>query len=321
MLSDCNPHGRPNSDVLIPIRNAMDITQNLRNIWNIDFGLEMTENQATYYESPFAYVSKTIKPLRLNHREPRQVKYWWLFARPCPEMRSALTGLPRFAATPRVSKHRIFVWLTPETLCDSAVVVFSRSDDYFFGVLHSRFHEVWALRMGTRLETRPRYTPTTCFETFPFPVATEDQKNVIGAVAKELNALRDNWLNPSEWTRIETLEFIGTVGGPWDRYIDPATIEDRGTYKIGTVRYLRLVPRDEACAKRLKDRTLTKLYNVRPQWLADCHARLDASVAAAYGFQIHLSDDQILSRLLALNQSRFQQEVEKAQRALHVSRC
>jgi hypothetical protein len=71
--------------------------------------------------------------------------------------------------TPRVAKHRVFVWVTGSTLPDSAVVGFARSDEYFFGVLQSRVHEVWALRMDTRLETRPRYTPTTCFETFPFP--------------------------------------------------------------------------------------------------------------------------------------------------------
>jgi hypothetical protein len=194
--------------------------------------------------------------------------------------------------------------MTSPTQPDHAAFVFTCADDYFFGVLHSRFHEVWALRMGTRLETRPRYTPTTCFETFPFPVATEEQKNVIGAVAKELNALRENWLNPPEWTRIETLEFVGTVGGPWNRYIDPATIEDRGTFKVGTVRYPRLVPRDEACSIRLKDRTLTKLYNARPQWLADCHTRLDAAVAAAYGFPPDLTDDQILSCLLEMNHKR-----------------
>jgi hypothetical protein len=126
----------------------------------------------------------------------------------------------------------------------------------------------------------------------------------IAAAAKELNTLRENWLNPPDWTRTETLEFPGTVGGPWDRYIDPATAEDRGAFKVGTVRYPRLVPRDADCAARLKDRTLTKLYNARPAWLADCHARLDAAVAAAYGWPADLTDDAILERLLALNLER-----------------
>ena len=160
-----------------------------------------------------------------------------------------------------------------------------------------------SLRMGTRLETRPRYTPTTCFETFPFPSADGEQEAAISAAAKELNELRENWLNPPEWTRTEVLEFPGTVGGPWDRYIDAATVTDRGAFQVGTVRYPRLVARDAACAARLKDRTLTKLYNARPAWLAACHAKLDAAVAAGYGWDADLTDDVILERLLALNQS------------------
>ena len=307
MLSDANPHGRPNSDVLVPIRNASDLTQGVRGTWNIDFGLDMPVEQASLYTKPFAYVEKVVHPIRKDHREARQVKYWWLFARPCPDMRLALSGLPRFAATPRVSKHRLVVWLTPEVLCDSAAVAFARADDLFFGVLHSRIHEVWALRMGTRLETRPRYTPSTCFETFAFPegvLSASDSDAVfpnISAAAKELNELRENWLNPPEWTRTEVMEFPGTVGGPWDRYIDPATVEERRDFKIGTVRYPRIVARDAECAARLKDRTLTKLYNARPTWLDLAHRTLDAAVAAAYGWPADLADDAILERLLALN--------------------
>lgn len=310
MLRECNPHSRPNSDVLVPIRNAMDLTQHTRNIWNIDFGLDMPLERAARYAAPFDRVEKTIRPLRINHREPRQAKYWWLFARPCPDMREALSGLNRFAATPRVSKHRIVAWLTHEVLCDSAVVAFARSDDLFFGILQSHFHEVWALRMGTRLETRPRYTPTTCFETFPFPTGVIPELRTlpphltaISAAAKELNEMRETWLTPPDWTRTEVMEFPGTVGGPWDRYIDSATVTDRGAFKIGTVRYPRLVPRDVECAAHLKARTLTKLYNEHPAWLAACHAKLDTAVAAAYGWPSDLTDEAILERLLALNQS------------------
>jgi hypothetical protein len=256
------------------------------------------------YEAPFDHVLKKVRPLRLNHREPRQTRFWWLFARPCPEMKEALRDHPRFLATPRVSKHRLFCWLSPELLCDSAVVAFARSDDYFFGVLHSRFHEVWALKQGTHLETRPRYTPTTCFETFPFPQPTSAQETAIAAAAKALNDLRARWLNPPEWTRTETLEFPGTVGGPWDRYIQNPAPRTMKTGAIAPVRYPRLVPRDAECAASLKKRTLTNLYNERPTWLNLAHRNLDAAVAAAYGFPADLTDDQILERLLALNLER-----------------
>ena len=81
-----------------------------------------------------------------------------------------------------------------------------------------------------------------------------------------------------------------------------ATVTDRGAFQVGTVRYPRLVARDAECAARLKDRTLTKLYNACPAWLAACHEKLDAAVAAAYGWPTDLTDDAILERLLALNQ-------------------
>ena len=81
-----------------------------------------------------------------------------------------------------------------------------------YGVLQSRLHEVWALRLGTRLETRPRCTATTCFETFPFREPTEEQKETIPSAAKEVDRLRNNWLNPPEWIKEEVLEFPGSVG-------------------------------------------------------------------------------------------------------------
>jgi hypothetical protein len=74
-----------------------------------------------------------------------------------------------------------------------------RDDDYTFGVLHSRVHELWARGTGTQLrevESGFRYTPTTCFETFPFPRPTDEQREAIAVAARRLVELRDGWLNP-----------------------------------------------------------------------------------------------------------------------------
>ncbi len=94
------------------------------------------------------------------------------------------------------AKHRLFLWLGAKVVPHNALVAFARDDDYTFGVLHSRVHEAWALAQGTQLETRPRYTPTTCFETFPFPRPTDERREAIAAAARELVRLRDGWLNP-----------------------------------------------------------------------------------------------------------------------------
>jgi hypothetical protein len=199
----------------------------------------------------------------------------------------------------QTAKYFLWQWYPSVVSAEQTVIVFARSDDYFFGVLHSRIHEVWALKLGTRLETRPRYTPTTCFETFPFPEPTEEQREAIAGAARELDQLRNNWLNPPEWTRVETLEFPGTTEGPWARYVGGA--DERG---VGTVRYPRLVARDEASAAELARRTLTNLYNQRPTWLDLAHRRLDERVAAAYGWDASLTDADILARLLELNLQR-----------------
>jgi type II restriction/modification system DNA methylase subunit YeeA len=86
-------------------------------------------------------------------------------------MHKALTGLTRFIVTPTVAKHRLFAWMRRPTLPDHQLIAIAREDDTTFGILHSRFHELWALRLGTWLGVGndPSYTPSTTFETFPFP--------------------------------------------------------------------------------------------------------------------------------------------------------
>jgi type II restriction/modification system DNA methylase subunit YeeA len=165
-----NPNGRSNSDVLRPWVNGQDVTGRPRGMWIIDFGVEMAEEEASLFEMPFQHVLQHVKPARTESRTTRAE--WWLHERPRPEMRTAVAPLRRSIVTPRVSKHRLFVWMDPDTLADSATIVIARDDDYFFGVLHSKAHELWARGQGTQLreaESGFRYTPTTTFETFPFP--------------------------------------------------------------------------------------------------------------------------------------------------------
>ena len=134
------------------------------------------------------------------------------------------------------------------------------------------------------------------FLSFPFPTPTKAQEKAIAVAAKELDTLRNNWLNPDQWTKTEVLEFPGSVEGPWKRYV--TTPNAKG---IGTVKYPRIVPKNEECAVKLKKRTLTNLYNERPTWLANSHRQLDEAVATAYGWSADLNDDAILARLLTLN--------------------
>ena len=136
------------------------------------------------------------------------------------------------------------------------------------------------------MEDRPRYTPTTTFETFPLPEGlspdvpatdylTDPRAQAIASAARRLGELRDRWLNPPEW--VEWVE-ESVPGYP-----------------------PRPVPRDKKAAIALKKRTLTNLYNAQPQWLLDAHHQLDAAVAAAYGWPPDITDDAALDGLLARN--------------------
>ncbi len=297
-----NPHGRPNSDVLRPWYNGRDVVQRWGAGWIIDFGTDMAMEEASKYEAPFALVKERVLPNRANVKRKRYRDFWWLHAEPCGAMRDKLKLIPEFVVTTTVSKHRIFAWLPNVVLPDHQLVAFTVDDFSFFGVLHSRIHEVWARSSGTQVrdaESGFRYTPTTCFETFPFPEPTPEQSAAISAAAKELDELRSRWLNPPEWTRTEVLEFPGSLDGPWARYV--ADADARG---IGTVRWPRLVPRDADSAASLKKRTLTNLYNERPAWLDLAHKKLDAAVFDAYGWDTGIDDDELLERLLRLNLER-----------------
>ena len=283
-----NPNGRPNAEVLKPWVNGMDLTRRPSGKWIVDFDYTMSEAQAALYEAPFGYVSERVKPFRQGNREKKSREFWFRHWNPRPAMWRALGAVSRYIATPRVAKHRLFVWLDGRVCPDCQLIVIARDDDTTFGILHSRFHEVWSLRLGTSLEDRPRYTPTTTFETFPFPAgltpnipashyAADPRSMAVAREARRLVELRDRWLNPPEW-----VEWVDEPVPGYPR---------------------RPVPRDEDAAKALKKRTLTNLYNARPQWLVDAHGALDAAVAAAYGWSANISDDDVLRELLALNGS------------------
>jgi type II restriction/modification system DNA methylase subunit YeeA len=288
-----NPNSRPNSDVVRPWLNGRGIARRDEDVWIIDFG-ELSFQDAMLYEAPYEICAKLVKPLRMSNRDKRRREKWWLHGRPGTNAKSAAAKLERVICCSLTAKHQIFRFFPLHKFPDNSAVFIARDDDTTFGILHSRFHELWSLRMGTSLEDRPRYTPSTTFETFPFPqgltpnisaadYAADPRATKIAAAAKDLNQKRENWLNPPDLMVIEPEVVAG--------YPD------------------RILPRDEEAAKILKTRTLTNLYNARPAWLDNAHKVLDEAVAEAYGWGDDyraglLTDDEILSRLFALNQER-----------------
>jgi hypothetical protein len=189
----------------------------------------------------------------------------------------------------KTAKYRIFSWVPASCVCDGTINVITSDKDAVFGILQSSYHVEWSLKLGTKLEDRPRYTPTTAFETFPWPMeAIPSQWNrmsnssafldSVSSAATRLTKLRDAWLRPPELTRIEREVAAG--------YPD------------------RVIPVDANAAVILKTRTLTSLYNQRPAWLDAAHLELDASVAEVYGWPRGIEIGDALSRLVAMNAER-----------------
>jgi type II restriction/modification system DNA methylase subunit YeeA len=286
-----NPNGRTNADVLRPWRNGQDITRRSADKWIIDFGAEMSERDASLYEAPFEYIKERVFPVRAKNRRESYRKRWWRHVEPRPALLAKLAHLKRYVVTPTVAKHRLFVWLNSAVVPDHQLIAIMRDDDTTFGILHSRFHEVWSLRLGTWLGVGndPRYTPTTTFETFPFPeglapnippgqFARDPRSQAIEKAAKQLDRLRASWLTPPDLVSLEPESSPGLPD--------------------------RILPKNTSAAAKLRERTLTKLYNERPDWLAEAHRDLDVAVAAAYGWPADIADDDALVELLDLNLSR-----------------
>ena len=185
-------------------------------------------------------------------------------------------GLKRLIVTGETSKHRFFEFFPINTIADNMIRVIASDDAYHLGVLTSHAHTTFSLRKGgwMGVGNDPRYQ-ADCFLAFPFPEASEDQKLQIGRLADELDALRKTVLAEHGFltmTKLYNVREKLKSGAPLSE--SEKAIHDAGC--VGVIHEL--------------------------------HNRIDAAVAEAYGWPADLSDEDILSRLVALNKERAEEE-------------
>jgi hypothetical protein len=253
-----------------PYCHGKDLTGRPRGVMVIDlFGLS-EQDVRERYPAVYQHVLQNVKP-------ERDAKKWWLFGKPRSELRPALSLLPRYIATVETAKHRVFQFLDASTLADNMLVVIALADAFFLGVLSSRVHLTWALAAGGRLGVGndPRYQKSRCFDPFPFPTATEAQKQVIGDLAEELDVLRKRVL------------------------AEHPDLTLTGSYNI-----LEKLKGGEALSKKERDIHERGLVSL----IKHLHEEIDRAVFAAYGWPETLEDEEILARLVALNQERRAEE-------------
>jgi hypothetical protein len=269
--------------IIRPYRNGKDLTGRSRGVFVIDlFGLDIDEVRSRF-PAIYQRVLERVKPERdakIQGGTKDSAEYaskWWQFGKPRADLRKALVGLPRFIATGETAKHRFFVYLDASILPDNMLVNIALDDAYFIGVLSSRIHVAWALAAGGRLGygNDPRYNKTRCFDPFPFPACSEEQKSRIRKLGEDLDAHRK---------RQQALHPDLTITGMYNvleklRSGEALIDKERAIHEKGLVSILKQI-----------------------------HDDLDAVVFEAYGWSPTLTDEEILERLVALNGERAEEE-------------
>jgi hypothetical protein len=257
-----------------PLRNGRDLNDEPRELWVIDAFGYTAESLRLELPNVYEHLLRTVKPERDSNARPKLKRDWWLFGEPRKTLRAGLVGLTRYIATVETSKHRVFQFLDAHIVPEHKLVVIALSDAFHLGVLSSRIHLTYALRSGSTLEDRPVYPASRCFQTFPFPVATDKQTARIRALAEEIDAHRK---------RAQADHGAGLTA----------------IYNV--LEKLRANTALTTAEKHLHDIALVST-------LRHLHDELDAAVAAAYGWPANLTDEAILERIVALNATRAAEE-------------
>lgn len=146
----------------------------------INFG-EMTEEQARKWPDLMKIVEEKVKPQRDKDNREQRKKQWWRFGEATPALFHAIRGHDQVLVTTLHSKDLSFVRLPSGSVFSHALAVFATDVPQTFAILQSRPHEIWARFFASSLEERLRYTPSDCFETFPFPVGFESDPTLEAA--------------------------------------------------------------------------------------------------------------------------------------------
>ena len=185
-------HDARYADVVKPYLGGMDITSSTDqrpSRYAIDFA-QMALEQAMRFPAALDVLREQAKASRETSKSYHRNPHWWQFLWPRPDFRKAVAGLNRFIAGTATGKRILFTWCERDWRPSNSTNVFALDTDYAMGVLTSRMHTDWAAKKSSTLRQDIRYTPSSAFETFPWPQASETQRQRIGDLAREVIALR-----------------------------------------------------------------------------------------------------------------------------------
>jgi hypothetical protein len=262
--------------VIRPYLNGRDLTRSARGVYVIDFGMR-TESEAREYPVLYELLRSRVKPGRDANQRKGYRELWWRFGEPRVTLRQATHDVRVYIATPYVAKHRFFTFLEAVVAPDEKIVGIASDSPFLLGVLSSSIHVAWGLAAGSRLGigNDPTYNNSLCFDSFPFPAATEEQAAAIASLAERLDRHRKDALARDD--RLTLTEIYNVVE----------------QLRAGAT----LTPAE----RRIHDSAACGV-------LRDLHDDLDQLVAAAYGWPWPMQRDEILARLVALHDERVEEE-------------
>lgn len=258
-----------------PYLNGRDLQQQSRGLMVIDLDGLTEDDVRRRYPEVYQHVLLKVKPERDQNNEAYRRNNWWLFGRNNAVMRAATAGLRRYIATVETAKHRVFIFIDANVLPDNKLIVIGTDDAFHLGVLQSRHHVAWMMAQEVRLEDRPVYAKTECFDPFPFPDPSPAKRAEVAAIGEELDAHRKARMAAHPHLTLTRLyNVLAAV-----RAGEALAPQERDIHDAGQVSILRAL-----------------------------HERLDAAVADAYGWSRDMADADVIAALVALNKVRVAEE-------------
>ncbi len=282
-LIDSNPDNQKTISPYIGGEEVNSSPTQAHHRYVIDFGSREEAECWRDWPDLMKIVDERVKPERLAQKDAGARIYWWRFIRPRPELHAVIAGLDRVLVVSRVGQQAAFTFLSTGMVFAESLIVFPLSSYAAFCALQSRPHEIWTRFFGSSMKDDLRYTPSDCFETFPFPKGWENNSG-LKAAGKKYYELRAALMVDNNEGLTKT----------YNRFHDP----DERSPEIAELRKLHVA----------MDRTVLDAYG----WVdisTDCEFLLDYEIDEGWGkkkkpWRYRWPDgvrDEVLARLVALN--------------------
>jgi hypothetical protein len=280
--------------VVVQFVSGADLMKDCRERYLIDFSFKSEEEAIIENPAAYQHVLNHVKPERDQNRRDALKRLWWRFGWERPVLRKALSELTRYIGTPETAKHRVFQFISSTVLPEHRILAVASSDAFDLAILSSDIHVCWALAIGGRLEDRPVYNKTRCFDPFPFPTLEEGElKQRIRDLGERLDGQRK---------RQQELHPDLTLTGIYNvleklRSGEALNAKDKVIHDKGLVSVLKLIHDD-------LDASVLEAYG----WADLAPAIAPADILARGGPDAEVLEQQLLTRLVALNHERAAEE-------------